>query len=120
MPAPPPSTTGSRPEWLGARAALAGRRSVRFAVVTAAAFVVSLVTLLFVPAGSGSREAAAISQTERTTGPLHPPAVQRTKRDSMQLLASELDSLIARAANAPLPDSYRALAAAAALHGDTR
>ena len=46
--------------------------------------------------------------------------VQRTKRDSLQSLASELDTLIARAANAPLPASYRALAAAAALHGDSR
>jgi hypothetical protein len=46
--------------------------------------------------------------------------LQRSKRDSLQLLATELDGLIARAANAPLPASYRALAAAAALHGDSR
>ena len=46
--------------------------------------------------------------------------VQRAKRDSLQLLAGELDALIARATNAPLPASYRALAAASALHGDTR
>lgn len=46
--------------------------------------------------------------------------LQRGKRDSLMLLASELDTLIARAANAPLPASYRALAAARALHGDSR
>ena len=46
--------------------------------------------------------------------------VQKFKRDSLMVLASELDTLIARAANAPLPASYRALAAAHALHGDTR
>ena len=46
--------------------------------------------------------------------------LQRAKRDSLMFLASELDTLIARAANAPLPASYRALAAARALHGDSR
>jgi Mrp family chromosome partitioning ATPase len=46
--------------------------------------------------------------------------VQRTKRDSLQLLATELDALISRATNAPLLASYRSLAAASALHGDTR
>ena len=46
--------------------------------------------------------------------------LQRTKRDSLLFLASELDTLIARAANAPLPASYRSLAAARALHGDSR
>ena len=46
--------------------------------------------------------------------------VQRAKHDSLQLLATELDALIARAASAPLPEAYRALAAASALHGDTR
>lgn len=46
--------------------------------------------------------------------------LQRSKRDSLQLLAGELDALLARATNAPISESYRALAAAAALHGDTR
>ena len=153
MPASPAPPVASRPEWLGARAALAGRRSGRFAVGTVATFVVVLVVLFFVPKGGGgsragaapaeredtaslllradsARRAAAHADSEHTatvlaseylaSEPAGLTAVQRTKRDSLQLLATELDALIARAANAPLPASYRALAAANALHGDTR
>lgn len=140
------------PEWLGARAALAGRRSGRFAVGAVATFIVVLVVLFFVPKNRGSRSvampveradtavlllradsahrAAARADSQYTATVLASEylggepegltAVQRAKRDSLQLLASELDALIARAANAPLPASYRALAAAHALHGDTR
>ena len=153
MPASPAPPVASRPEWLGARAALAGRRSGRFAVGAVATFVVVLVVLFFVPkGGGGSRAGAAPAEREDTTSlllradsahrasahadsehtatvlaseylasePAGLTAVQRTKRDSLQLLATELDALSARAANAPLPASYRALAAANALHGDTR
>ena len=153
MPASPAPPVASRPEWLGARAALAGRRSGRFAVGAVATFVVVLVVLFFVPKGGGgsragaapaeredtaslllradsARRAAAHADSEHTatvlaseylaSEPAGLTAVQRTKRDSLQLLATELDALIARAANAPLPASYRALAAANALHGDTR
>jgi Mrp family chromosome partitioning ATPase len=153
MPASSAPPAASRPEWLGARAALAGRRSGRFAVGTVATFVVVLVVLFFVPkGGGGSRIAAGPVEREDITSlllradsahrasahadsehtatvlaseylasePAGLTAVQRTKRDSLQLLATELDTLSARAANAPLPASYRALAAANALHGDTR
>jgi len=142
----------SRSEWLGARAALAGQRSGRFAVGAIATFIVVLVALLFLPKGrevsstaapleredtaslllraDSAHRAAAHADSEYTATVLAAeylagePAgltpVQRAKRDSLQLLATELDALIARAANAPLPASYHALAAAAALHGDTR
>jgi hypothetical protein len=153
MPASPTPPVTSRPEWLGARAALAGRRSGRFALGTIATFVVVMVILFFVPKGSGSSHGAAVTVQREDTIPTllradsthrlaahadseyaatmraaeflaDEPAgltpVQRTKRDSLQLLATELDALIARASNAPLPASYRAVAAAAALHGDAR
>jgi Mrp family chromosome partitioning ATPase len=153
MPASSTHPVGSRAEWLGARAALAGRRSGRFAVGTVVMFVVVLVALFFVPKGGGaSRDVAGSAVREDTAllllradsahratahadsqytatllaseylagEPAGLTPVQRTKRDSLQLLAMELDTLIARAANAPLPASYRALAAARALHGDTR
>lgn len=153
MPASSAPPVASRPEWLGARAALAGRRSGRFAVGTVATFIVVLVVLFFVPkGGGGSRAGAAPAEREDTASlllradsahraaahadsehtatvlaseylasePAGLTAVQRTKRDSLQLLATELDALIAGAANAPLPASYRALVAANALHGDTR
>src|ERR1019366_8901123 len=153
MPASSTPPVGSRAEWLGARAALAGRRSGRFAVGTVVMFVVVLVALFFVPKGGGaSRDVAGSAVREDTAllllradsahratahadsqytatllaseylagEPAGLTPVQRTKRDSLQLLAMELDTLIARAANAPLPASYRALAAARALHGDTR
>lgn len=45
---------------------------------------------------------------------------QRARRDSLQALASSLDALLDRAANAPLSASYRALAAARALAGEAR
>jgi Mrp family chromosome partitioning ATPase len=147
---PPPVV--SRQEWLGARAALAGQRSGRFAVGAVATFVVVLAVLFFIPRGGGSRGAAAPAERADTApllvradsahraaaradsqytatilaaeylggDPADISPLQRAKRDSLQLLASELDALIARAANAPLPAVYRALAAAAALHGDTR
>lgn len=145
----------SRSEWLGARAALAGRRSGRFAVGTIATFVVVLIVLFLVQKGRGARgtpdsavpaaredtvplalradsahraAARADSQLAAITGVLRTSsapsmsltALQRTKRDSLQLMATDLDTLIARAANAPLPASYRALAGAIALHGDSR
>jgi len=148
-PAPP---TASRQEWLGARAALAGQRSGRFAVGAVATFVVVVIALFFIPRGTAARKTSATIARADTAALLgradsaHRAAVhadsqytatiqaaeylgadpvamsplQRTKRDSLQLLASDLDALIARAANAPLPASYRALAAATALHGDTR
>lgn len=53
-------------------------------------------------------------------GPVGLTPLQRTKRDSLQFLATELDGLIARAESAPVSASYRALVAASALHGDTR
>jgi hypothetical protein len=72
-------------------------------------------------AHADSEYAATVLAAEFLAGePAGLTALQRTKRDSLQLLATELDTLIARASNAPLPASYRALAAAAALHGDTR
>jgi hypothetical protein len=155
MPASPTPPVASRPEWLGARAALAGRRSGRFAVGTIATFIIVVVVLFFVPKNNPA-DAAAARATALQRGDTVPallradsahraaahadseysatvlaaeflagePAgltpIQRTKRDSLQLLATELDGLIARATNAPLLDSYRALAAAAALHGDPR
>jgi hypothetical protein len=153
MPTSSTPPVASRPEWLGARAALAGRRSGRFAVGTIVTFVIVLVVLFFVPkndmpnsgsaaalqrddslplllradsahraaAHADSEYAATILAAEFLAGePAGLTAIQRAKRDSLQLLATELDALIARATNAPLPASYRALAAAAALHGDTR
>ncbi len=153
MPAPSTPPVASRPEWLGARAALAGQRSGRFAVGTIATFIVVVVVLFFVPKDNGtsrgapgalqrddsvplllhadsahraaahadSEYSATVLAAEFLAGePTGLTAPQRAKRDSLQLLATELDALIARATNAPLPASYRALAAAAALHGDTR
>lgn len=142
----------SRSEWLGARAALAGRRSGRFAATAIATFVVVLVVLFLVPRSDGSRASTAPVARQDTASLLlgadsarravaHADsqfvaaagasqnagapttgltAVQRAKRDSLQLMATDLDTLIARAANAPLPASYRALAGAIALHGDSR
>lgn len=154
MSAPPTPPAVSRPEWLGARAALAGRRSGRFAVATIATFIVVAVVLFLIPKESGGpRSSAGQPQQRADSAPLllradsaHRAAthadseyaatvlaakffagepaglspLQRAKRDSLQFLATELDTLIARATNAPLPASYRALAAATALHGDTR
>ncbi len=143
----------SRSEWLGARAALAGRRSGRFALGAVATFAIVLLVLLFVPsfnappapaeapgtradtaalllrADSAVRVAAhADSQHTATllaseylgSQPSDLSAPQRFSRDSLQRLASEIDGLLARAANSPLPESYRAVAAATALHGDPR
>ena len=45
---------------------------------------------------------------------------QRQSRDSLHYLASSLDDLLDRATKAPLPASFHALAAAAALRGDAR
>ncbi len=147
---PPP--VASRQDWLGARAALAGQRSGRFAVGAVVTFVVVLAVLFFVPGGGRSRPAAVpieradtiallarVDSAHRRTAhadsqftstiaaaeylggdPSSLSPLQRTKRDSLQSLASELDALIARAASAPLPAAYRALAAASALHGDAR
>ncbi len=152
MPAPPPLSATSRAEWLGARAALAGRRSGRFAIGAIATFVGVLIVLSFVPRNDSpktiaapaertdtvpllaradsARRVAAHADTDYTVailaseylggGPAGLTAEQRVKRDSLQFLATELDSLMVRAANAPLPASYRALAAASALHGDAR
>lgn len=153
MPAPSAPPAASRSEWLGARAALAGQRSGRFAIGAVATFVVVLVVLFFVPRRTNTQPDAAIPAARADTAPLllradsahraaahadsqytatvlaseylggEPAgltALQRAKRDSLQLLATELDALIARATNAPISASYRALAAASALHGDTR
>ena len=46
--------------------------------------------------------------------------LQRHSRDSLLMLAATLDELLDRAAKAPLPASFRALADAAALRGDRR
>ena len=72
-------------------------------------------------AGTDSQFAAAV----RASGDLAGASIgltplQRTKRDSLLFLATELDGLIAQTESAPTPASYRALVAAAALHGDTR
>jgi Mrp family chromosome partitioning ATPase len=45
---------------------------------------------------------------------------QRQSRDSLRFLAKSLDELLDRATKAPLPASFRALAAATALRGDAR
>ena len=45
---------------------------------------------------------------------------QRQSRDSLRFLARSLDELLDRATKAPLPASFRALAAATALRGDVR
>ncbi len=152
MSGPPPSLA-LRSESLAARAALAWRRTGRFALIAAVAFVVILLVLLIVPQLGGPTRAVAVPLPRADTAPLvvradsahhvaahadsqyaamkvataqlaaGPPGmtpVQRASRDSLQLLASELDTLLARAAKAPLPASYRALAAAAALHRDPR
>jgi Mrp family chromosome partitioning ATPase len=152
MPESSPPPVASRQEWLGARAALAGQRSGRFAIGAVVTFIAVLAVLFFVPGGAGSRPAAApivradtvallaradsahrsaaradsqysstVAAAEYLGGdPSSLSPVQRAKRDSLQLLATELDALIARAASAPLPAAYRALAAASALHGDVR
>src|ERR1019366_6406452 len=139
MPASSTPPVGSRAEWLGARAALAGRRSGRFAVGTVVMFVVVLVALFFVPKGGGASRDVAGSAVREDTALLllradsaHRATAHADSQYTATLLASEylagepaglapeLDTLIARAANAPLPASYRALAAARALHGDTR
>ena len=146
----PPGT--EHPDWLGARALLAVRRSARFALGTVAIFGAVMVVLLFVPKGRGSRGAVASAVQEDTVSLLlradslhraaaradseHSAAVrgsqdpaggtagltpsQRTKRDSLLFLTTELDGLIARAESAPVSASYHALVAAVALHGDTR
>lgn len=145
----------SRSEWLGARAALAGRRSGRFAVGAAATFVVLLIVFLLVPRSRSTPPGASAAAAPPDTVQLSvraesahrasaradsqfaavaaaaasrnggaPPAgattTQRRTRDSLQLMVTDLDTLIARAANAPLPASYRSLAGAIALHGDSR
>ena len=143
----------SRSEWLGARAALAGRRSGRFALGAVGTFVVVLLVLLLVPRFGGrappvespavradtlslllradsmyrraaradSQYTASLLASEYPAGePSGLTGVQRSSRDSLQRLATEIDGLLARAANAPLPASYRALAATTALHGDSR
>lgn len=153
MPASSPPPAASRSEWLGARAALAGQRSARFAIGAVATFFVVLIAMFFVSkksaiardpaapltrtdtaalllradsahraaAHADSQYSATLLASEYLGGePAGLTAAQRAKRDSLQLLAGELDALIARATNAPLPASYRALAAASALHGDTR
>jgi hypothetical protein len=152
MPESPASPVISAPEWLGARAALAGQRSGRFALGTVATFVVVLAVLFFVPKRDGSRgqaapveradtavllqradrahRAAAHADSQYTATllaseylggePAGLTAEQRRKRDSLQFLATELDGLIMRAAESPTPAAYRAIAAAAALHGDAR
>jgi hypothetical protein len=140
------------PDWLAARATLAGRRSGRFVAGTVATFGVVMAVFFFVPMGSGSRATPASGGRDDTTsllrradslhramaradsqytaairasasiaaGSVGLTPVQRTKRDSLQFLATNLDGLIARAESAPVSASYRALVAAFALHGDTR
>jgi Mrp family chromosome partitioning ATPase len=145
--------SSSRAEWLGARAALAVRRSGRFAIGAAVTFIVVLVALLFVPqlggpapldiavhvvradtaqlvgaltdARSASARADAIYEAILTradsdaTGPIARVVPGQSERDSLGALASQLDTLLDRATKAPLPASYRSLAGARALRGDT-
>jgi Mrp family chromosome partitioning ATPase len=151
--APPAPPLVRRSEWLGARAALAGQRSGRFALAATATFLVVLLALLIVPQVGGparattvvaaridtaplvlradsARRAAAHADSQNTATlvtseylagePTGMTAAQRSSRDSLQVLASELDALVERAAKAPLPAAYRALAAATALRGDSR
>lgn len=152
MPASSAPPVASGPDWLGARATLAGRRSGRFIAGTIATFGVAMVVFLFVPTGGGLRNPVASAGHDDTTSlrlradSLHRASVtadsqyaaairssenlsggsraltpsQRTKRDSLQFLATELEGLIARAESAPVSASYHALVAASALHGDTR
>jgi Mrp family chromosome partitioning ATPase len=145
----------SRAEWLGARAALAGRRIGRFALGAVATFLVVLLVLLVIPqlgisvtqqmpapatgavdtipllravADAQARAARAeslhsralLSTTEASAGRSRVPASQLTAHDSLQALSAELDSLLKRSANAPLPASYAALANARALQGESR
>ncbi len=144
----------SRAEWLGARAALAGRRSGRFTLIAVATFVVVLVALIIIPrfGGSAPREPNAPDVRVDTVpllngleGARHAVAhadsqfenalltaeyfagetqglsgAQRARRDSLQALASALDTLLDRAAKAPLSASYRALATARAVAGEER
>src|ERR1019366_5985983 len=86
MPASSTHPVGSRSEWLGARAALAGRRSGRFAIGTVATFIVVLVVLFFVPKGGGvSRRVPGSAVREDTT-------VLLSRADSAHRSAAHTDS----------------------------
>jgi Mrp family chromosome partitioning ATPase len=77
--------------------------------------------------GAQQQLARADSQLEVAASALPSPgssekltSVQRRSRDSLRMLATSLDELLDRATKAPLPASFRALAAATALRGDSR
>src|ERR1019366_2579774 len=87
MPASSTPPDASRPEWLGARAALAGLRNGRFAAGTVATFMVVLVVLFFVPKGGAvSRGVAGSAVREDTTSLL-------LRADSAHHAATHADSL---------------------------
>lgn len=72
---------------------------------------------------AAGRRADSMLQAARTSAPaVDAPAglslAQRQLRDSLGILLSELEPLVQRAANSPLPESYRALAGARAVRGD--
>ncbi|MFI5246826.1 MAG: hypothetical protein ACHQQR_16455, partial [Gemmatimonadales bacterium] len=72
-------------------------------------------------ASADSQFTVAVRMSESLAGgPTGLTPSQRKKHDSLQFLATDLDGLIARSESAPVSASYRALAAAVALHGDTR
>jgi Mrp family chromosome partitioning ATPase len=141
----------SRAEWLGARAALAGRRIGRFALGAVVTFLVVLLVLLVIPqlgvpglespapiatadtvpllrAAADAQHLAALAESlharavrkavEAGAGRVLPS--QQAAHDSLQSLLTELDSLLRRSANAPLPASYSALSNARALRREAR
>jgi hypothetical protein len=67
-----------------------------------------------------ARAASARAARARAAAALAAARGGAGRRDSLLALSAELDRLIARAQTSPLPTSYRALAAAAALRGDPR
>ena len=64
--------------------------------------------------------AAAAVAADTTTGGIEQSLDVRNRRDSLGADASLLNSLLTRAANAPLLASYRALAEAPPMRGDVR
>ena len=149
----PVAASVSRAEWLTARAALAGQRTGRFAVLASVIFLTVLIALLLVLRFSGSPSptpapvvradtvrlldlVTASVRTAATADSQYESAIlaselvggttegfsprQRAERDSLQVLASSLDTLLNRTARAPLPESFRALGASRGMRGDPR